>query len=102
MITRQQDNKTARQQDEKLKLESMMKLQILGGGCAKCKTLEANALKAVESMKIQAEIVKVTDMDEILDMGVMVTPAFAIDGDVKTTGKVLTPEQIIDILSADD
>lgn len=78
-----------------------MKLQILGGGCAKCKTLEENTRKAVEELNLDAEIVKVTDMDEIMEMGVMMTPAFAIDGDVKTTGKVLTSEQVKEILSAE-
>ncbi|MDC7227545.1 MAG: thioredoxin family protein [Spirochaetales bacterium] len=75
-----------------------MTIQILGGGCAKCKKLEESAAAAVAELGIDAEIVKVTDMDEIMDMGVMVTPALAVDGDVKTTGKVLTPAEVKEYL----
>lgn len=71
-----------------------MKIQILGSGCAKCKTLEKNAREAVSNLKLAIEVEKITDIDEIMDMGVMMTPALAIDGEVKTTGKVLPPEQI--------
>lgn len=75
-----------------------MKIQILGGGCAKCKKLEESAAAAVAEAGVSADIVKVTDMDEIMEMGVMVTPALAIDGEVKTTGKVLTPAQVKEFL----
>ncbi|HEY9055443.1 MAG TPA: thioredoxin family protein [Rectinemataceae bacterium] len=71
-----------------------MKIQILGAGCAKCKLLEQHAREAVAELGIHAEIEKVTDTDAILDMGVMMTPALAIDGDVKSVGKVLTKDQI--------
>ena len=71
-----------------------MKIQILGTGCAKCKALEASALEAVKASGSDYEVVKVTDLDEIMEMGVMVTPALAIDGDVKSAGKVLTPAQV--------
>jgi len=77
-----------------------MTIQILGSGCAKCKTLEANAREAVAAIKIDAAVEKITDMDTIIDMGVMMTPALAIDGEVKTTGKLLKPEQIIAIIKA--
>jgi len=77
-----------------------MTIQILGSGCAKCKTLEANAREAVAAIKIDAAVEKITDMDTIIDMGVMMTPALAIDGEVKTTGKLLKPEQIIEIIKA--
>lgn len=75
-----------------------MKVQILGGGCAKCKKLEENARAALASLGLEAEVIKVTESDAILDMGVMMTPALAIDGVVKSSGKVLTPEQIIAVL----
>ncbi|MBI9097282.1 MAG: TM0996/MTH895 family glutaredoxin-like protein [Spirochaetaceae bacterium] len=75
-----------------------MEVQILGSGCPKCKLLEEKAREAVSLMAIEAEVVKITEMDEILDMGVMMTPALAIDGEVKTTGKVLSVEQIQKIL----
>ena len=75
-----------------------MTVQILGAGCPKCKMLEANAKDAIESMGIDAVTEKITDIDEIFNMGVMMTPAFAVDGDVKTAGKLLTKDEIIEIL----
>ena len=71
-----------------------MTIQILGTGCPKCKQLEANAREAVAKKGIEAEIEKVTDIDEIMNMGVMMTPALVIDGEVKSVGKVLTVDQI--------
>lgn len=71
-----------------------MKIQILGTGCPKCKKLAANAEQAIADSGADAEVVKVTDINEILGFGVMMTPALAVDGDVKAVGKVLTPEQI--------
>ncbi len=75
-----------------------MKIQILGKGCAKCKMLEQNALEALRVSGIQAEVEKVTDLNDIMNMGVMVTPALAVDGTVKSTGKVLSKEKITEIL----
>jgi small redox-active disulfide protein 2 len=72
----------------------MKKLQILGTGCPKCKTLTENAKKAVENKGADYEIVKIEDLTEIMSMGVMMTPALAIDGEVKSVGKVLSPEEI--------
>jgi small redox-active disulfide protein 2 len=75
-----------------------MKVQILGSGCAKCKLLEQHAREAVAELGIDAEIVKVSDTDDIMEMGVMMTPALAIDGVVKSVGKVLTKDQVIAFL----
>ena len=75
-----------------------MTIQILGAGCPKCKRLEANAKAAIDSMGIDAVTEKITDIDEIFNMGVMMTPALAVDGDVKTAGELLSMEQIIEIL----
>ena len=71
-----------------------MKLQILGSGCPKCKLLEQHTREAVAELGIQAEIEKVTDVEAIMEMGVMMTPAFAIDGEVKSVGRVLTKDQV--------
>ncbi len=71
-----------------------MKIQILGSGCAKCRLLEEHAREAVADLGIQAEIEKVSDIEAIMAMGVMMTPALAIDGVVKSTGRVLTREQV--------
>jgi len=75
-----------------------MKVQILGTGCPKCKTLEQHAREAVAELGIEAEIEKVTDIEAIMAMGVMMTPALAIEGTVKSVGTVLTREQVISYL----
>jgi small redox-active disulfide protein 2 len=72
----------------------MKKVQILGTGCPKCKKLAENAQAAVSSAGIECEIVKVTDINEIMEFGVMMTPALAIDGQVKVVGKVPSPDEI--------
>jgi len=71
-----------------------MKIKILGMGCPKCKMLYENAKKAVEEKGIQAEIVKVEDIDKITECGVMMTPALVIDGEIKSSGKALSAEEI--------
>lgn len=75
-----------------------MKIQILGSGCAKCHALEKNAQEAVSMAELDAEIEKITDIDTIMEMGVMMTPALAIDGVVKKVGKVLTADEILSIV----
>jgi len=72
----------------------MKKLQILGTGCPKCKTLAANTEAAAKALGIEYELVKVTDINQIMNFGVMMTPALAVDGVVKSAGKALDPEQI--------
>ncbi len=75
-----------------------MKIEILGTGCPKCKTTEKNVRKAVEELGIQAEIVKVDDLQKIIDKGVMMTPAVFIDGEAKIVGHVPGPEEIKKLL----
>ena len=75
-----------------------MTIQILGMGCPKCQTLEANAKAAIAKAGLEADVVKVADADAIADMGVMVTPALAVDGTVKKAGKVLSVDEIIALL----
>jgi small redox-active disulfide protein 2 len=74
--------------------EAVMKIEILGTGCPKCQSLARNAEQAVKEAGVQAEIVKVTEIREIMKRGVMFTPALAIDGTVRSAGKVLSPEEI--------
>ena len=74
--------------------EAVMKIEILGTGCPKCQSLARNAEQAVREARVQAEIVKVTEIREIMKRGVMFTPALAIDGTVRSAGKVLDPEEI--------
>jgi small redox-active disulfide protein 2 len=71
-----------------------MKIQILGTGCPKCKQLTENAQEAVQALGLDAEIEKVTQINDIMKFGVMITPALAVDGNVKSSGKVLSAEEI--------
>ena len=77
----------------------MKKIQILGTGCPKCKKLTENAEGAAKAAGIEYELVKVTDINEIMEFGVMMTPALAVDGEVKSVGKVLSVDDIKKILS---
>ena len=76
----------------------MKKIQILGTGCAKCIKLTEHAREAAEEAGVAYEIEKVTDLNKIMDFGVMMTPALAIDGEVKSVGKVLSVEEIKKLL----
>ena len=71
-----------------------MKLSIYGKGCKKCDQLTANAQTAAEALGMTVEIEKVTDMNAIIDAGVMNTPALAIDGELVTEGKVANAEEL--------
>ena len=71
-----------------------MKIKILGTGCPKCKKLAELAGQAVKESGIEAEITKVTEINEIMNYGVMITPALVIDGEVKSAGKIPGIEEI--------
>ena len=77
----------------------MKKIQILGTGCPKCKKLAESAEAAIKDLGGEFEIEKVTEINEIMKFGVMMTPALAIDGQVKAVGKVLSPEEIKKMLT---
>ena len=77
----------------------MRKIQILGTGCPKCRKLAENAAAAAEELGIAYELVKVTDINEIMKFGVMMTPALAVDGAVKSSGKAISVEEIKSFLS---
>jgi len=72
----------------------MRKLQILGTGCPKCKKLAENAEAAAKALGVEYEIGKVTDINEIMKSGVMLTPALVVDGQVKVAGKVPSVDDI--------
>ena len=76
----------------------MKKIEVLGTGCSKCKKLAENAEAAAKELGIEYELVKVTDINEIIEFGVMVTPALAVDGEVKSAGKVLSADDIKELL----
>jgi len=72
----------------------MKKIEILGTGCPKCKQLAANAEQAATELGIEYELEKVTDLNDIMKFGVMMTPGIAVDGEVKASGKVVAADQI--------
>ena len=72
----------------------MKKIQILGTGCPKCKLLTANAEQAVKELGLEAVVEKVDKIQDIMKFGVMITPALAVDGQVKSAGKVLRADDI--------
>lgn len=76
----------------------MVTIQVLGAGCPKCRKLAENAEAAAKKAGIRYEIEKVTDINKILEFGVMMTPALAVDGEVKVVGKVLSVGEIEKIL----
>jgi small redox-active disulfide protein 2 len=76
----------------------MKKIQVLGPGCPKCKKLAENAQQAVDRDQLDFEVEKVTDINEIMTFGVMMTPALVIDGKVRTVGKVPSADEIRQML----
>ena len=76
----------------------MKQIEVLGPGCAKCKRLEKNVKEAVASLGLKAEVIKVDDIGEIMDRGVMMTPAVVVDGNILTEGKVPSSEELMKLL----
>ncbi|MHA1969072.1 MAG: thioredoxin family protein [Candidatus Hodarchaeales archaeon] len=72
----------------------MKKIEVLGAGCAKCNRLEKNVQKAVKESGIQAEVKKIEDLNEIMNRGVMMTPALFIDGEAMAVGNVPSVDDI--------
>ena len=77
----------------------MKKIQILGTGCAKCKKLADNAEAALRDLALEFELEKVTDINEMMKYGVMMTPALVVDGEVKVVGKVPSADEIKKMLA---
>ena len=75
-----------------------MKLLVIGPGCAKCKTLAQFTEQAVQELGVTAEITKVTDLQQIMALGVVMTPALAVNGTVKVVGKVPSVAEIKTLL----
>ncbi len=75
-----------------------MKIQILGTGCAKCQKLAETAKQAADELKLSYELVKVTNLNEIMGFGVMITPALAVDGNVRVAGKVPSLDEVKKLL----
>jgi small redox-active disulfide protein 2 len=77
----------------------MKKIQILGTGCPKCKKLAEVAEQAARELNLEHEVEKVTDIDAIIGFGVMMTPALAVDGQVKLYGRVPSIEEAKQLLA---
>lgn len=75
-----------------------MNIRILGGDCASCKKLYKNAEKAVAETGITADIEYITDMEKIMEYGVMKMPALVVNEQVTAMGNVLKPAEIVKIL----
>lgn len=78
-----------------------MKIQVLGSGCRKCEHLAQNVEAAIEETGAEVTFEKVTDVNTILEMGVMITPALVIDGDVISKGKVPSVEELIEMIEGE-
>ena len=78
----------------------MVRIQILGTGCARCKKLTENAQAAAAELGAEFTVEKVTDINEIMKFKVWQTPGLAVDGSVKSVGKVLSTQEIKSILNA--
>ena len=77
-----------------------MKIEVIGPGCARCRTLAAHAQEAAEELGLECEVLKVTDYGEIARRGILLTPALLINGELKSVGKVATVREIRDLLAA--
>ncbi len=75
-----------------------MKVEILGTGCPKCRSTEKVVRQVVDELGLDVEIQKVESVEQIMERGVMMTPAVAIDGDVKIVGQVPSPEKLTRLL----
>ncbi|MGB5160756.1 MAG: thioredoxin family protein [Thermoanaerobaculia bacterium] len=78
----------------------MMKIQILGPGCYNCQLLAAKVEAAADELGLEYELEKVTDLNQITAMGVLMTPGLVIDGEVKVSGRVPSPSQIKQLLQS--
>jgi len=72
----------------------MTKIQVLGPGCPNCHKLADNAEQAARELGIEYELEKVTEIDKMVALGVLLTPGLVVDGEVKSSGKVLSPADI--------
>jgi len=75
-----------------------MKIEILGTGCPKCEALMNNVKEAVRELGIEADVSKVTDIVEIANRGVMMTPALSVNGEIKLVGKLATVAELKTLL----
>ena len=78
--------------------QSMMKIEVLGPGCMKCRTLDENVRVAVEEMGLEAEVTKVEAIKDIAARGILMTPALSVDGVTVSSGHLLSVRQVKNLL----
>ncbi|BBD09884.1 thioredoxin family protein [Desulfovibrio ferrophilus] len=76
----------------------MKEIKVLGPGCPKCEQLKKNVEQAVAASGVECNIEKITDMLKMSEYGIMITPALVVDGEVKSVGKLLSPDDIAEFL----
>ncbi|WP_320130448.1 thioredoxin family protein [uncultured Sphaerochaeta sp.] len=86
------------EQKESLVSEVEASVKVLGSGCAKCNALERNTIEALQELSMDTTIEHVTDFTKIAAFGVMTTPALVVDGKVLSMGKVLTKNEVVEML----
>ncbi len=77
----------------------MKTIKILGTGCPKCKTTYSNVMEAIEESGVEAEVIKVEDIEKIMEYNVMSTPAVLVDEEIKIKGRVAKVDEIVKLLS---
>ena len=77
----------------------MKRIEVFGTGCMKCRRLEKNVRSAIRKAGVKARICKVEDIGEIMERGILVTPALAVDGDVVVSGRVPGVEELVGMIS---
>ena len=77
----------------------MMKIEVFGTGCMKCKRMMKNVEKAISELGIEAEIVKVEDITEIMERDIMLTPALMVNGELKVSGRVADVTELKELLA---
>ena len=78
----------------------MKEVKVLGPGCAKCKKLADNVKEALESTQTDANFEYITDIQKIMEHGIMMTPGLIIDGKIESTGKVLSVKDIVQLINS--
>ncbi len=78
----------------------MLKLEILGSGCANCRRLAENTITAADKLELEYNLIKVKELNEIVGYGIMTPPALVVDGEVKSQGRVPQTAEIIEILES--
>ena len=80
--------------------ERVLRIQVMGTSCPKCRKLKGRVDSVLSELGLDCDVEKVSDIKDIMALGVMMTPALAIDGEVKSTGKLLSVDEIKELLEA--